>query len=72
MSYAIYNNGNNRTMETIKDLRNKIYVKLLNNEKDYLKCKSKPNYISHKTVENNLIVIRKSKDAQNFNNPAYI
>ena len=32
----------------MEHLRNTIDVKLVNNEKDYLKCTSKPSYMSHK------------------------
>ena len=43
------------------NLRNKINVKLVNNEKDYLKCTSKPSYMSHKIFGNDLVAIPKSK-----------
>ena len=46
MNNAVYG----RTME---NLRNRIDVKLTKNEKDYLKCTSKPSYTSHKIFENN-------------------
>ena len=45
----------------MENLRNKIDIKLVNNEIYYLKCTSKPSYMSHKTFNNNLVVIRKSK-----------
>ena len=47
---------------------NRINIKLVNNEKDYLKCTSKPSYMSHK----NLVAIRKSKLALKLTKPAYI
>ena len=47
--------------KAMENLRNRIDVKLVNNEKDYLKCLSKPNYMLHKTFDNNLVAIRKSK-----------
>ena len=47
--------------KAMENLRNRIDVKLANNEKDYLKCLSKPNYMLHKTFDNNLVAIRKSK-----------
>ena len=37
----------------MENLRNRINVKLVSNEKDYLKCKSKPSYKSHKIFDNN-------------------
>ena len=56
----------------MENLRNKNDVKLVNNEKYYLKCTPKPSYMSHKLFDNNLVAIRKSKLALNLNKPAYI
>ena len=58
--------------KTTENLRNRINVRLVNNEKDYLKCTSKPSYMSHKIFDNNLVAIRKSKVAVKLNKPAYI
>ena len=53
---------NNATYrKTMVNLRNRINVKLVNNEKDYLKCTSKPSYMSHKIFGNDLVAIPKSK-----------
>ena len=49
------NNAINR--KTMENLTNGIDVKLVNNEKDYLKCISKPSYMSHKILDNNLVAI---------------
>ena len=54
MNNAIYG-------KTVENLRNRIDVKLVNNEKDYLKYASKPSYMSHKIFDNNLVVIRERK-----------
>ena len=56
----------------MENLRKRTDVKLVNNEKDYLKCTSKPSFISHKIFDNNLLVICKSKLALKPNKPAYI
>ena len=56
----------------MENLRNRIDVKLANNAKDYLKCISKPSYMSHKILDNNSVAIRKSKLALKPNKPAYI
>ena len=53
-------------------MRNGTNVKLVSNEKDYLKCTSKPSYMSHKISDNNLVVIRKIKLALKHNKPACI
>ena len=58
--------------KTMENLRNRIDVKLVKNEKDFLKCTSKPNYMSHKIFDNNLVAIRKSKVSLKFDKPAYI
>ena len=55
-----------------RNLRNRIDVKLVNNEKDYLKCTSKTTFKLHKIFDNNLVAIRKSKLALKLNKPAYI
>ena len=55
-----------------KNLRNRISLELVNNEKDNLKCTSKPNYMSHKIFDNNLAAVRKSKLALKVNKLAYI
>ena len=54
----------------MENLRNRIDVKLINNEKDSLKCISKPSYMTHKIFDNNLVVIHKSKVALKLNKPA--
>ena len=56
----------------MENLRNKMDVKLINNEKGYLKCTSKPSYMSYKTFGNNLVTIRENKLALKLNKPAYI
>ena len=58
--------------KTMENLRNIIDVKLVNNEKDYLKCSSKQSYMSHKLFDNNLAAIRERKLALKLNKPAYI
>ena len=52
--------------------RNRTNVKLANNEKDYLKCTSKPSDMSHKIFGNNVVAIIKSKVSLKLNKPVYI
>ena len=56
----------------MENLRNRIDVKLVNNEKDYLKCTSKSSSMSHNIFDNNLVAIRKTERALNLNKPAYM
>ena len=70
---ALHRLMNNAIYEkTMENLRNRIDVKLVNNEKDYLNCTSKASYMSHKIFDNNLVVRRKSKVALKRNKPACI
>ena len=55
----------------MENLRNKVSVQLVNNKKDYLRCTSKPSYMSYKIFDNNLVAIRKSKLPLKLNKPAY-
>ena len=64
--------GNAIYGKAMENLRNRIDVKLVNNEKYYLKFISKPNYMSHKIFDNNLVAIRKGEIAIKLNKPAYI
>ena len=43
-----------------ENVRNRINVKLANNEKTYLQCTSKLTYMSGKIFDKNLFVIHKS------------
>ena len=58
--------------KTMENLRSRIGVKLVSNNKDYLKWTSKPSYLSHKILDNDLVAIRKNKVALTLKKPAYI
>ena len=58
--------------KTMENVRNRIDLTLVSNEKDYLKWTSKPRYMSHKIFEINLVAIRKNKVTLTLNKPAYI
>ena len=55
----------------MKNLRNRIDVRLVSNKKDYLKWTSKPSYMSHKIFDNDLVAIRKNKATLMLKKPAY-
>ena len=60
-------------IKTMEHLSKRISAQLVNNEeKDYLKYASKPSCMSHKTFDNNLVAIRKSKPALKLNKPVYL
>ena len=58
--------------KTMENLRNRIDVKLVRNKNDYLKWVSKPNFMLHKTFDNDLVAIHKSKVALTLNKSAYV
>ena len=47
--------------KTMENVRNKIELRLVSNERDYLKWTSKPSYMSQKIFDNDLVAIHKSK-----------
>ena len=57
--------------KTMENLKNRVDVKFVSNEKDYLKWTSKLSYVSHKTFDNDLVTIHKSKVKLTLNKPPY-
>ena len=55
----------------MKNLRNRIDVRLESIKKDYLKWTSKPSYMSHKIFDTDLVAIRKNKVTLMLKKPAY-
>ena len=58
-------------VKTIENLWNRIDVKLVNNETQYLKWTSKPSYKSQKIFDNYLAAMRKTKVILRLNKPAF-
>ena len=58
--------------KTTRNLRNRANVKLVNNEKAYLKCTWKRSYMLYKIFDNNLVTTCKSKLALKLNKHADI
>ena len=58
-----------RTMENLKSIIN---VRLVSNERDYLKWASKTSYMSHKIFDNDLVAIHKNKVTLTLNKTAYL
>ena len=65
MNNAIYG-------KTIKNSRNRIDVRLVNNKINLVKCTSKPRYMSQKIFLKNFVAICKSKVALKLSKAAFI
>ena len=60
------------TEKQMENLRNRIDVKLVSNNKNNLKWTSKPSYMSLKIFDNYLVAIPKNKATFTLNKPVYI
>ena len=58
--------------KTCENIRKRINVKLVNNSKDYLRCVSKPNFISQKIFDKNFVTIHQMKPVLTLNKPIYV
>ena len=58
--------------KTMENLRKRISVKIVNNEKDYLKHTSKPSFISAKIFDKKYAVIHEIKPVLTLNKPVYV
>ena len=58
--------------KAMENFWNRIDIRLVNNEKDYLNWTPKRGYMPHKIFNNNLVAICKSKATLILNKPAYI
>ena len=56
----------------MENLRKRISVKLVNNAKYYVKCISKPSFLSQKIFTKNFIVIHEIKLVLTLNKPIYV
>ena len=58
--------------KTMENLRKRINVRLVNNEKDFLKYTSRPTYITHKLFGKDYAAIHEIKPVLILNKPIYI
>ena len=58
--------------KTMENLRKRISVKLVNNEKDYLKHASKPTFISTKIFDKDYAAIHEVKPVLTLSKPIYV
>ena len=65
LNYAVYG-------KTMEDLRKRIKIRIVKNEKDILKHISKPSYVSQKTFDKNLVATHVKKICLTLNKLIYI
>ena len=58
--------------KTIENIRKRVDVRLVTNEKKLLKLASKPTYVSSKIFNENLVAVHKIKETLTLNRPAYV
>ena len=58
--------------KTMENLRKKINVRFVNNEKNFLKYRSRPTYVTHKLFDNDFAAIYEIKPVLMLNKPIYI
>ena len=58
--------------KTMENLRKRVSVELINNAKDYVKCISKPSFISQKIFSENFVAIHKIEPVLTLNKPIYV
>ena len=58
--------------KTMENLRKRINLGFINNEKDFLKYTSKPTYVTHKLFNKNFAAIHEVKQVLVLNNPIYV
>ena len=58
--------------KTMENLQKRINVRLVNNEKDFLKYTSRPTYVTHKIFGENYAAIHEIKPVLILNKPIYV
>ena len=58
--------------KTMENLRKRVDVRLITDEKKLLKLVSKPTYVSSKIFNENLVAVHKIKETLTLNRPAYV
>ena len=56
----------------MENIRKRISVKQINNSKDYLRCVSKPDFVSQKIFSKNFIAVYQIKSVLTLNKPKYV
>ena len=56
----------------MENVRKRISVKLVNNSKDYVRCISKPSFVSEKIFSKNFVAINETKPILTLNKPVCV
>ena len=56
----------------MENLRKGICVELINDAKDYVRCVSRPSFISQKIFSQNFVAVHKIKPVLTLNKPIYV
>ena len=58
--------------KTMENIRKRVDVRLITDEKNFLKYASKPTYVTSKIFNENLVALHKIKETLTLNRPAYV
>ena len=58
--------------KTMENLRKRICAELINNAKDYVRCMSRPSFVSQKIFSKNFVAVHKIKPVLTLNKPIYV
>jgi len=58
--------------KTMENVRKRIDVRIVTDEKQHVKLASKPTYVSSKIFNKNLVAVHKITEALTLNRPAYV
>ena len=58
--------------KTVENIRKRINVRLINDSKDYIRCVSKPNFISQEIFSKNFVAIHQMKPVLKLDKPIYV
>ena len=58
--------------KTMENLRKRICVELINNAKDYVRCVSRPTFVSQKIFTKNFVAVHRIKPVLTLNKPIYV
>ena len=58
--------------KTMENKRKRMKIRIVTNEKDFVKCTSKPTYIGYKKTGNNFYAIHEKKEVMKLDKPIYV